>query len=240
MSSGADNIKTALSGITLTWTSDEIKTDKGKYFALISFTGVAAEVTSYWNNIVSDQLVQLDDMASYAIPSEILWKAQNVSCYGGRTGESYKVKTCGISATGVLCEINVAHPQTLTKYEYYQPINYLGAQLMAQAPRQIIVRASLTSPFGTLDCRKDAEDVFTMPICEYKSWDNDCSSIMEGTNDTEIINKCNFTMVKPEVPTRLDDGGILVQGEGLTIRTIDLAQKSKSYKGNIPAIFFTN
>ena len=151
----------------------EIKEDNAKYFALISFTGVASEVTSYWNNLVSDQLVQLDAMASYTIPTDVLWKAQNETCYGGRTGESYKVKSCGLSTDGVLCEIRVAHPQTLTKYEYYQAINYLGAQLIPQAASQIIVKSSLTSTFGTLDCRKDAEDVFSMPICEYKTWDNE-------------------------------------------------------------------
>jgi hypothetical protein len=97
---------------------------------------------------------------------------------------------------------------------------------MGYTPNDLFGRTLDVRELKYLDC--DDRQSGDYAVCTENAIPDPCKSALSANNINEIINKCNFTKEEPPIGIILPHGGILIQGDKLTIKNGEASISQKA------------
>jgi hypothetical protein len=211
------NLKNRYNFIKPTWTVQDVKTKS-------EIQGIILDFCFYFNDfaishelLTSEMLTALEELSDNVYP-EVLFGEEIRNCtYSSKgDGEQYHVIRCERNNKGYRCQIEVTQAINLKEYIRAYPIHYEEVTLMGYEPSDIFGRTIDSRELKYLDCSDEHSGDYA--VCVERDVPDHCKSALSADNIANVIRYCNFTKEIAPIGLTLPHGGVLVQGEGVTIK----------------------
>ena len=243
-----EEVEEVISLIDLTLDKTKLDADKTQYRDILNAMYTIEAITSEARAAFVERVVIMEGVVNLNVPDALPNMLKTLSCYDAGNLENIYVNFCDKSKWGLLCELDMVMYQSMEKYQKYVPINYEGAQIIAERESQMFVKNH--DKWGILDCGDiknepnvpEDNDVNNEYACVFTTYENECTKAIT-LNDTEnMLKNCNFTVnPNPEVAIRTENG-ILLQRENLKIKELKVENNEVigTIKGQVPVLVASN
>ena len=229
-------LKTLRLGIDLTWTTAQLSSPLTGGAALMSF---AFDVRDRINNLkrtLIEQVIRLDSLSRSEIPDDVPANMQNQPCYLHAQHENVKLRECTKINVGLACDFEVEIYSSLQNFIKMQPINYRSAELDITTPKSFLVKSINRFELGILNCTNSEQE--NVRTCKHSPWSNACATALSGTDYSQVVKVCNFTMKNP-TNLRVLDGGILIQDPKTSIKIESKFPNARLLETRAPMVIYS-
>ena len=222
---GAKQLLSVRTGVSMTGSASEIFSKKDVLRA-------AADLALAYNALISDLYSEIDEMLTIlnmlnenSFPQILRGDIDTLACLSltGSNYEDIKVRGNKKEDSQLIFEIESLEPAVLTSYTKLRRIIYEDVRIRV-LPNLILAKESNTNKYHLLIC-EDIEE--KTPICSPSNEYLTCISALEQQDVDLAIRSCKFEYGSDSIAVRLQNEGILVQGEFLNVMqgTVALIQK---------------
>jgi len=222
--------------IVSSWTPDDLRKDTGKYSLILDVIQLFNYIADVWFSETYKAVNIWDSLDEGIFPEQLKGTVDIIPCLEGANIEDMQVIECENGLRELYCNIDARYPQVITPYTFTKNLNYDGVEL-ALLPGQYLA----TNEEGflkVLNCSKVDEQLgieSVIPICYENNNYEKCRLGLEGNNVEAVLENCDFNYKTPEIAIRLEDNGILVQGQELKINI-----GGSEVLTTLPALIYSN
>ena len=211
------NIKNRYKYINAEWTINDVKNNPNYQNILWEFCSYYNDFSIVYERTSAELLTALEELSDGIYPEVLFGELiRNCTYSVNGDGEKYKVIRCEKNNKGYRCQIEITQAVGLKEYIRAYPVHYDGVTIMGYTPNDLFGRTLDVRELKYLDC--DDRQSGDYAVCTENAIPEPCKSALSINNINEIINKCNFTKEEPPIGIILPHGGILIQGDKLTIK----------------------
>jgi len=207
-----------LSGVT---TEAAMKADTVKMGALANFITAFNSICADWVHQIANVIGELDTLESLRFPDSLKGKIEMSSCLTGNGHEFEKINVISTSpiSEGFIAELDIGVPTEFKEMTHMVPIAYEGIGLKGESEKTHFVKDINSTVIKLVNCTSDLIWVDEKaPICSDLELPSLCRDGLMMDNIDNIIKGCQFTYLNPPNAIRLQDEGLLIQGENFTLK----------------------
>ena len=220
-------IKSSVTAYGTSYTADKIVPGGADYSDLVNVLQDAYLHLRTIEDEAGAYLEKLEVLTSGQVSPAISAAVQLSSCVVEGEIDNIKLKSCEKTSLGLLCSLHVEIFLASAKYTTHIPINYNGVQV--QLPENKLLAKSKDNDYGLLSC-SDRESF--VKDCTYQNWEH--AKDIFNENPMDLIEKFNFTIAEPPLPTQLKDGSVLIMDKRVKISTKADDQDEKNIPNESP------
>jgi hypothetical protein len=211
------NLKNRYKYIQPTWTAQDVKTKSEVQGIILDFCFYFNDFSISYEILTSEMLTALEELSDNKYP-EVLFgeEVRNCTYSTNGDGEQYKVVRCERNNKGYRCQIEVTQAVNLKEYIRSYPVHYEDITLMGYTPSDVFGRTVDSRELKYLDCTDEHSGDYA--VCIERIVPEHCKSALSAENVQNVIKYCNFTKEVAPIGITLPHGGVLVQGQGVTIK----------------------
>jgi hypothetical protein len=210
------NIKNRFKAINVNWTPEQVKTSVEAKNILFEFCNYYNDFSMIYEIIGDQMLTAMEQLSDGNYPEVLLGEMTrdcNISMNGD--GEKYTVLKCTKTNKGYRCQVLITQATNLKEYTKLHAVHYENVRLMGYENNDIFVKTSDVHELKYLDCENKESGDFA--ICTEHEVPEICRKMLGKQEIRGIIDSCNFTKGTPQVGTLIPHGGILIQGDKVSI-----------------------
>ena len=207
-----------LSGVA---TETAIKADAAKMAALANFVTAFNSICADWVHQITNVIGELDTLQSLEFPDSLKGKIEMSSCLTGNGHEFEEIKVISTHSIkeGFIAELDIGIPTVFKEMVHLVPIAYGGIGLKGESDKTYFAREINSTTVKLLSCSSDLTWVNeNAPLCSELELPTLCKEGLMMDNINNIIKGCKLTYLNPPNAIRLQDEGLLIQGENFTLK----------------------
>jgi len=207
--------------VTNTWTTVDVDTDKGKRATIDIF----AHQFSYEMEAIHAKLTSIlntfDVLTSFEYPQDLYGIYHDVPCLGVITNEDIHVKKCNAHSEGMVCNIEIWHPERLQTVPTLTPIEYEVMSIVLPNGEDVFVKTEIGSHYQVLDCHNGPGKMTTHTVCQVNRLQTDCELALTNRNTADVVKYCSFAKTKTRPSSiRLADKSIVIMDRLATVSLV--------------------
>jgi len=232
------DVQTVKSTISLTSTKSEIDANPQLYKNILDVIFIIADLIGDVRRGLVDRLKITSAFQNGEIPEDLGPLLDAYACTPNGQLEDLQLESCTREKLGLFCIVEAIGFVNTQTYSRMIPVNYNGAQLVAQKAEQIFVSNS-EYKLGTLNCGEidkrlweysgEEKPPLTDLMCNFEKLEEQCAIALERDHFEYIIKHCNFSFVEPEVAIQTKYG-LLISGTD----EISITEEQGEGRPNIP------
>jgi hypothetical protein len=220
------NIKNRYKYINAQWTPDDVRNKPENQNILLEFCSYYNDFAIVYERLSAELLTALEELSDGIYPEVLFGELiRNCSYSVNGDGERYKVIRCAKNNKGYRCQIEITQAVGLREYIRAYPVHYDEILLMGFNENDLFGRTTDVRELKYLDCEDNQGSDYA--VCIEHNVPDPCKSALAADNINDVIKRCNFTKETPPVGIILPHGGVLIQGNDISIKNGDASISQK-------------
>jgi len=220
------NIKNRYKYINAQWTPDDVRNKPENQNILLEFCSYYNDFAIVYERLSAELLTALEELSDGIYPEVLFGELiRNCSYSVNGDGERYKVIRCAKNNKGYRCQIEITQAVGLREYIRAYPVHYDEILLMGFNENDLFGRTTDVRELKYLDCEDNQGSDYA--VCIEHNVPDPCKSALTADNINDVIKRCNFTKETPPVGIILPHGGVLIQGNDISIKNGDASISQK-------------